>query len=458
VRELELALYDSDGRRAAVDSVQGEGSLVHACRPDGAGEPAEAVYYLTAKVKGGSGAVAVRAFESSLGEGGGVAGIFDGILAPPDEGEDVATLLARTVQRLRARDLSAIGSPTIARVLEGEALRRTETLESGRCYVAVARGDEGVRDVVLYLVDPTGAEVGRDLEGRDEARIEHCASEGGRYVIEARAAEGSGDLGIVLVEDPTAVPTEHPHLADAPADAPEPGPGAGLVRATVRELTTRGYSVPRFLVRHAATRPGESLVHEMILGAGCWLVVAAPEVPDMDLDLYLMERGGEVAARDTRITSEARLALCPEQEQVYRVLVKGYGHEGTYSLLVLRAPDEATTVQRLRLLEAAAAFVARGYRSEGVIEHLLTAGEAWTTTTEVPASSCLMLTAAGGQALEDVDLFLRDEAGRVIASDTGPAAWASVSRCVDEPTRFELQILAYRGSGPVMIETFRRTR
>jgi hypothetical protein len=459
VRELALALYDRDGRRAAVDSVRGEGSLVHACPPSDEAAPAsrsEAIYYLTAKVTGGGGAVAVRAFESPLGASAGVEGIFDGILVRPDEGEDVATRLERTVQRLRARDLRPIGRPTIGRVLEGEALRRAETLEPGHCYVAVARGDEGVRDVVLYLVDPSDAEVGRDLEGRDEARIEHCVDEPGRYVIEARAAEGSGDLGIALVEDPNAAPTEPPRMVETPPPPPHEGDASGLVRATMRELTTRGYEAPRYLVRHAAMRPGESLVHEVMLGAGCWLVVAAPEVADMDLDLYLVEQEGEIAARDTRITAEARLAACPPQDEVYRVMVRGYGHEGTYSLVVLRAPEGATDVQRLRLLEAAAPFIARGYRSEAVVEHLMSLGEAFRTEATVPAGSCIMFTAAGGQALEDVDLFLRDETGHVVASDTGPNAWASVSRCADVTTRFELRVLAYRGAGRVLVESFRK--
>jgi hypothetical protein len=139
-------------------------------------------------------------------------------------------------------------------------------------------------------------------------------------------------------------------------------------------------------------------------------------------------------------------------------MVKGYGREGTYSLVVLRAPERATDVQRLRLIEAAAPFVARGYRPEALVEHPLTTGEAWTIRAEVPAASCIMYTAAGGQPLEDVDLFLRDEEGRVIASDTGPDAWASVSRCVDSLTRFELRVLAYRGAGPVLVESFRKPR
>ncbi|MBC7174360.1 MAG: hypothetical protein H5U40_18080 [Polyangiaceae bacterium] len=359
VEELKLALYDSDGRRAAVDSVRGEASLVHACPPRGHGGPLDAdVFYLKAQVRGGAGAVAIRAFQSPVGSAVGVEGIFDGILAPAaDHGDEVASLLDRTLTRLRSREMLPVGRPIIARVLEGEALRRNERLEAARCYVVVARGESMVRGVALYLLDPSGAEVARDLEGRDESRIEYCAMETGEYLIEARAAEGSGDVGVSLLVDPNAAPVP----AQVHPLEPVAEDGSELVHDAVSALMTRGYTSPRYVVRHAAIRPGETVAHDLVLGAGCSVLIAVPESSDMDLDLYLANREGEVTSSDRRITAEARLATCRESAQAGRAMIKAYGREGIYTLALLDAPEGASEVRRMRLLEATAPFVARGY-------------------------------------------------------------------------------------------------
>jgi hypothetical protein len=458
VQELELVLYDSDGRRAAVDSVRGEGSLVHSCplRALQRGS-ADALYYLKARTKGGAGAVAIRAFESQVGSAAGVEGVFEGILAPPDEGDGVATRLGRTLDRLRSRHMTSTGPPVIGRVLEGEALKRTVTLESARCYVAIARGEGTVRDLALYLFDPTGAEVARDLEGRDEPRVEHCADTSGSYLVEARSAEGSGDVGLALVLDPSAEPAIQA-LAPTEANAESTNDAPDLVPAAVAALLERGYQSPRYLVRAAGIRPGETIVHEVTLGAGCSVLLAAPESADMDLDLYLAGAASDVTASDTRITSEARLATCRAEAEPTRATVKAYGRDGTYALVMLDAPEGATDVRRVRLLEATAPFVARRYELDRVADFALGEGEERTFPIEALAGTCFVSAAAGGQSLDDIDLAIRAEDGRVLASDTGPDAWASVSRCVDEDSRFELRVMAYRGAGTVLLQTMRRSR
>src|SRR5690606_4976617 len=134
VRELETALYDRDGRQVAVDSVRGEGSLVHACPRDGGTRGQQALYYLTVRARGGAGAVSVRAFESPMGAGLGFAGLFDGLIASPEDHRvELSARLERTLGRLRNREMRLTAPPVLARVLEGEALRVRRPLVAGRC-------------------------------------------------------------------------------------------------------------------------------------------------------------------------------------------------------------------------------------------------------------------------------------------------------------------------------------
>jgi len=61
--------------------------------------------------------------------------------------------------------------------------------------------------------------------------------------------------------------------------------------------------------------------------------------------------------------------------------------------------------------------------------------------------------AAGGDAnVEDLDLFLRSEAGDLLASDTGPAPWAALRYCVAQDMGAVLELSAYRGSGDVVVD------
>lgn len=457
VEELELALYDSDGRPAASDSVRGEGSLVHACpRAPAPGQAERAPYYLRARARGGAGAVTIRAFESPIGSALGVEGVFDGLLSPASPRDDVAARLKRSLERLRTRHMEPVGVAAIARTLEGEAARRNVTLVGGRCYVAIARGDDSIRDVALYLLDPTGAEVARDLEGRDEPRIQHCAEHDGAYVLEARAAEGSGDVGIALVVDPNAAPTPPPSAPIPVTQPPAVTPGAD--HPAVRALRERGYGEPRYLVRSASVQPGETVAHDVVLEQGCTVLLAAPETADMDLDLFLAQRDGEAAWSDTRITSEARLVSCRTRAEPARATVKAYGAEGTYSLVLLDAPEGATDVRRARLLEATAPFVARGFTLERVESFALVEGEERALPIEVAAGTCFLAAVAGSHTVDDVDLAIHGEGGRVLVSDTGPDAWAAASRCSDEAARFELRVKAYRGAGPVLLQLMRRAR
>ncbi len=380
VRDLRLTLFDDEGAEVATDAVPGEGGLVHVC-PHAASAvrrpPPTTPYYLVLEAHEGTGAAVVEGFGSAPGTGHGFDALFAGLLAPRVPFRKVEQQLAESRSALRARGLLPLGPPILDSVAEGEVLRRTYPLDAGRCYVAVARAGAGLRDVDLFLFDPTGAEVARDLDSDAEPRLEHCPDQSGRFTVEVRAFQGAGALGLMVLDGPA---SDHPDPPppkpavppEGRPDAPSEGdPMVALTTATTA-LEERGYGAPLFVVRDGTIAPGEAPSHEVLLGPGCGVVVGAASGSDMDLDLYLSDAGGQPIDRDTGVDPTARVSACPTEATPQRVTVKAYGRDGRYALAVLHAPAGIRNVQDLRLEEAVASFRARTSSPRG------RAGSTWT--------------------------------------------------------------------------------
>lgn len=482
IRDLAITLYDGDGNEAAVDSVRAEGGLVHVCPPapgaaaaaspgeepvpapaEGSGQPPArrtAPYYLVIEARDGSGAVAAAAFRSRSepGAGPGFEDLFEGVLAPRVPLGRVRKRLVQSRTALRARGLTPLGEPHLERVAEGEVLRRPVQLDAERCYVVVVRGGTGLADVDLFLFDPGGTEVARDLESDAEPSLEHCPERAGRHIVEVRPFEGAGALGWMLLSKRADTPPQRPDAVDAGARSPpRRDDPVAVVTDLAGRLAGRGYESV-FVIRDVSVTPGESRTHDVLLGPGCGVVLAAG-VPGMDLDLYLTDGLGRSVDRDTRVEPAARAGACPESPSLHRVVVKAYGRDGPYALAVLRAPQAIEDVQSLRLDEALASFRARGYVERLTTRARLSEGEHIERPMTVPKGRCVVVAAAGAARIEDLDVFVRDGEGELVASASGPAPWGAVTRCAeDRALELQLEVLAYEGEGEAVIRELEAPR
>lgn len=448
IRDLELTLYDMDGREAAIDAAPGEAGLVHVC-PTATEAGQSAAHHLVARPLVGDGAVVLAAFATEPAAGEGFDGLFEGILAPVAPFFDVEEALAGVRSSMRERGLRPESEPAFANLAEGQARRVPVDVEAGRCYVVVARSGEGVADVDLFLYDEGGAEVARDLGADAAPRIEHCPAQAGRSTLELRVFEGAGAVGWVVWSGLDQEP-QGPPDADAPVPPPTDEPFAAL--ATVAApLVARGYGEPIFLVRDGPIGPGESRTHEVAFAAGCTLVLGAAGPGEVDLDLYLANEEG-IVDRDTRVRRTATVAACGEQRRRRRITVKAYGR-GQYALALLGGPPGITELAQLRAEGSRAALEERGFRLQR--EETLV-GEAIDAPLPVPPG-CVAFVIAGGEGLADVDLLLRNDEGRLLIGDTGPEPWAVVERCDEEPVAAaRLQIVPFTGEGPVLLQHFVR--
>lgn len=459
VRELRMSIYDGEGAEVAADSIEGEGALVHVCPQTDENVPT-LPHYVVLRAREGSGAVVVGAFASAPGAGQGFEGLFEGVLAPRVPFRAVEEQLARSRALLRARGLLPQGAPALESVAEGEAVRVTVPMESGRCYVVVGRGGEGLRDIDLLLFDDAGAEVARDLEGDAEPTIEHCPAEAGTFTAELIAYEGAGAVGLMVLAgpvpereegEPAPVP-EEPAREPASPETPQSGEPVAALMGLARTMAERGYGQPTIVVRDGYIAPGEVRSHDVLLAPGCSIVVGAAGRAEADLDLYLSDASGQPLDRDTGIHPMARVRACTEAPAIHRVTVKSYGRRGTYALAVLPAPKTIGDVQTLRLEEASSGLRQRGFRMVDTLSTSLEVGERFERGLLVPPGRCVAIVAAGDVGVEDLDVLLRDRESNLVASASGPEPYAAVHRCASEaPEALRVEVVMYRGAGAVQV-------
>jgi len=446
MRELDARLFDGEGAELAQDAIDGEGALLHVC-PEGAAGTLP--HYLELRAERGAGAVVIGAFHSPHGAGEGFGDLFDEVLDPAVGFEDVEAALAATTRVLRDRGMRAEGEARVVGVAEGEAVRQQILLEPGRCYVGVAQGGEGLRDVDLYLFDGAGAELARDIGGDATPRVEHCPSVEGVATLEAQAFEGAGAIALAVFsgapvddEEPPPAPETQDGL-----DAFEPLPWL-LAQADV--FSARGYGDPLLLVREATIAPGETAVHEVVVGPGCAVVLGAGGPGELDLDLYLADPEGELVDRDVRVARTATVAACSPSVRTYEVRVKGYGR-GRYALARLAAAPELDELAALRVEPSLADHRRRGFELVRSARVELSSERPLRERFEVPEGRCAVALAGGGEGVLDLDLLLRDEAGTLLATDTGPAPWAALGQCGGAgPLEIELRV--YRGEGEAVLQ------
>ena len=453
LRALSTAVYDAAGTEVVADTGRSEGGVVHVC-PAGEGpQRGYAPHYLVLRSLEGAGAVVAGAFVSDPPSGRGFEGLFDGLLAPVVPFRGVEEALSRTRSVLRDRGLSPMGEPRFEALAEGKSIRLSRELSEGRCYVAVARGDDGLEDVDVAVYDPAGAMVAQDFAIDIEPTLELCAAQSGRHVFEAKVFEGAGAVGLMVLAGGARAESEagQPEREEIVAETTDRVPAAALVTRAASAFAHRGFSLPMFVTRDSTVGPGEAPVHDLVVERGCVLVLGAASSDETDLDLYLTSEGG-VRDRDTGVHRGARVRFCTDGASVVRVVVKAYGRRSAYALAVVRAPEAITDVRGLRLENAAADLAARGFVAALQSEEVLEEGGALSLSTVLRPGRCAAWVVAGDGDVSDVDLFLRNADGSLDVAATGPEPFASLSRCVsadEAPRNVVVEGLVYRGNGSV---------
>jgi hypothetical protein len=458
LRELHLTLYDGEGREVAVDAIPGEGALVHVCPDASAGS--HAPHHLVATSESGAGALLVAGFTTGDTTRPNFDRLFDGLLAPQLARDVVAARLAQAGEPLLARGLTPLGEASFHVLAEGGVARRTESLTPDTCYTVVASATTDLTDVDLFAYDSQGVEIARDL-GHDAApALRLCPLEAGPHTFEARAFAGAGGLGLEVFAGPVRAaaldaasrPGEEVAEPRTPPDEREDLTPMAALEPVLAGLAARGYGRALPVEASGLLAPGDERAHVLPAPAGCVVVLAAGSGRGADLDLAVIDARGEILAEDTSLQTVARAAFCHSSAREVRASLKAFGRAGHYALAMVPAPRAVRTARALRLDEARASLMGRGYRSVSTREQVLVEGARHVVDFPVRAGTCAALAVAGDPGLSDVDLFLHDATSKLLARDSGPAPFASISRCAEADETLRVEVLAYRGNGGVAIE------
>lgn len=444
--DLRFVLYDAAGARIVADDVPGGAALVHVC-PLTSGR-----YWLAASSSRGVGAVVYETFVSAPGRGQGFEGVFGGTLVPPPPSEALGRQLEMAAAGLLARGAEVVDGPWVETLAEGSVARRTVSLTAGDCYVVAAHAAGSDRDVDLFLFDPSGAEVARDLRPGASFVLSHCAATSGPHTVELRTFEGSGSVAVIVARVPAPA---------ADAGAPEPRRGFDPDVAVDEELATlerRGYRRVSDRLHGVALTTGAVATHEIVLSSGCTTLLVAGGAGVGDIDLYLYGADGSTLDRDVGLDLVSRVIACVTDQTAVRLEVKMFSGAGGYVLGRAISPLAIDGIVAARLDLGGAPYRARGFvTSRPAREVTLAEGERQIIDLEQAAGECAAFVAAGDTGLLDVDLVVRDADGRVLASDTGTRAWAAVSVCTSAHTSLRVEVRAYRGSGTTAVELLTAT-
>ena len=195
-RDVDAALYSSEGRLLTLDSGTGSSPMLQACAN---GSDARA-YYVIQFYEGDGSFVALPFFgeraalqAARAALGGKLA--FAEIVSAPEVLEEPASAFS---EGLRKRGYAAVGEPRRFEIAQGEHVRASLPVEAGQCYTVASFGDSGVKRLSLRLLDEHGAVVSLADDGQPQAAAQLCARTTAAYALESEASAGTGEI-VVLV-------------------------------------------------------------------------------------------------------------------------------------------------------------------------------------------------------------------------------------------------------------------
>jgi hypothetical protein len=240
---------------------------------------------------------------------------------------------------LAAMGLAQVGPIQRASLAEGREARVPLELASG-CTTIVALGGQGVRNLDVALMDPSGVSVAHDTTHDPQAVVRACVDKAGTYALVVRMAEGGGDFIAATWAGggegvPPAAPSTAGTVAFAPGQAGTCDSPLAISAGTFEGNTSRGESGNE---ASCATSTSREIVYRLDIAARQRASIDVD--PRFDSVLYVRkddctDTEAEVACNDD-VGHERRSHVDEVLEPgTYYVFVDGLGNEaGPYRLKV----------------------------------------------------------------------------------------------------------------------------
>lgn len=369
-------------------------------------------------------------------------------------------------QQLQAQGYQRLGEPAGV-VLENDAPREFQlNLAQGQCYAFATLGGPGAVDTDLVLNDGSGQRIEADTRAATDARIEHCARATGAYVLQVRMAEGSGSLFTVgyLRSGGQAADPQQPVMASSSTAGATLQENFALLDADMR---ARGYEGYGDQTTGSLQQGGDRNFEIQLEGGRCYAILAVGDNSVSDLDLVLLDPGGDQIDRDTASNARPTVRVCPERSGNFYMQVRMTGGQGQYVYASYRwprgtrGPFGLEGVTWVRLSEVTALLGVEGYEPDPGYTpgdgELRRQGASAQHQVELTAGQCYAVVAVGGEGINDLDVTL-SRGSTQLASDYGSAnAFPSVRHCATADGSYTITITAAAGSGHYHYQIFSRS-
>ena len=335
-------------------------------------------------------------------------------------------------------------------------------LQAG-CYAFATFGGPGARDTDLTLVDGAGNTLQTDTSTNVDATVRHCVAQPATVSLRARMYAGRGPLFLMSWrQGAPAAPTGNVISQTSTA-------GAGLeenFRLLDGDMRARGYEALGEQVRgqlgEAATRD----VQITLEGGKCYAVLAVGDNGVRDLDLLLLDAGGQTIDRDVQTDPRPIVRVCPTASGTFGMRVRMFSGSGGFVYAAYRWPRGVVGPFGLRgliyvrLAELQALQGVESYEPDEnySIErgNLRREGEERTHDLTLQNGQCYSIAVVGGQGMNDIDVTLTQGTAE-LARDGTRNAFPSVRACIQAAGRVRLKVRATAGSGEYAYQVFRRT-
>lgn len=383
---------------------------------------------------------------------------------------------ARLRERMRTRGYGDDVGLTRELVLEDRGVAIPLDLPVGRCATFLALGGGTIRELALVLYDGEGAETAADSVPGEGGLVHACpqsdsgakrlpfylvldAREGAGAVMVAQFGseldEGEGFDGLFegVLEPRVPFRDVEAHLARS----------RGALRA--RGFTPLGAPVLERVTEGAVVR-----VPVELEGGRCYVAMGRGDGV-RDIDLFLFDAAGVEVDRDLAGDAEPSIELCPAAGGRHTVELRAFEGAGAVGVAVFAGPGqpdgappvvspgsepEASTEPSLALQALARPLQDRGFGAPLFVsrEAAILPGEVRTHEVVIGPGCGIVAGAASHEGM-DLDLYLADESGREVDSDTAVHSTARVRGCRATPTVLRVAVKAYGRDGAYALAVLR---
>ena len=434
--------------------------------------PAAGRYLARLQMVGGTSETYYAAYERPAGQRGEIARIYGEASASPVQ---VATIDADTQRRVDSVHATLTGE-RYTRVTEPRGVQLGArqardfplTLQGGQCYAFGSFGGPGTRDTDVFVMDGSGNELAVDQRSDRDGLVRFCPPNAGAYTLRARLYDGTGPVFVAAWARPDAssgvaatTPTPTVEVVGESQDAGGLEENFALLDADMSARGYERYGEPA----EAELTQGQSQDFGISLEGGkCYAIFAVGDNGVRDLDLAVLDAGGQELDRDVEADAHPIVRVCPTRSGESRIQVRMASGGGSFRYAAYRwprgtqGPFGLNGLIYVRLAEVTALLQVDGYQPSADFmpdRGTLRQGAHGRHSLYLPANRCVALVVVGGQGVHDLGASVSLGAN-TLARDATRNAFPDLRFCTQQQGEYSIDIEAQAGAGDYFYQVFER--